>query len=196
MALVLGPGFSQCVLRFKCAGDAEEAVTTIGIANGTVPGGANNSASFVRDAWLASFAVAGQSSSYTFVGVTAYVGQDGGPPVVVEALSGRVGTNATGPIPINCATLVRKQTALGGRTNRGRMFVPPYDWDEASIDGAGNINPGSVAVVQAKYSAFKAAIGTAVLLHDSSSPGDHVPTVISALVLDSKIATQRRRLRR
>jgi hypothetical protein len=101
-------------------------------------------------------------------------------------------------LPSNCAVLVKKSTALGGRHNRGRLFVP-WMVAEGSVDEGGIIAPSEVTTFQTACTAFLTSLnGTTtsapmVLLHQS---GSAAPTPVTALVVDRLIATQRRRLGR
>lgn len=111
-----------------------------------------------------------------------------------------VGTNGGASLPNNCATLVKKSTTLGGRRNRGRMYFPcPV---EGEVDGAGTITIGAIGSWNTvllrllpgggTHTAF-GVLGDAVVLHDS---GSQTPTEVSDLGCQTKIATQRRRMRR
>lgn len=102
-------------------------------------------------------------------------------------------------LPNNCATLLRKSTALGGRRNRGRMYIAcPF---EAEVSAAGAVTPAAVtawntaaALIMpggAIHTAF-GFLGDAVVLHDE---GSQTPAVVTDLGCQAKIATQRRRMR-
>ncbi len=124
------------------------------------------------------------------------IGQDGGPPIVGEGVNtARGGTSRSTPPP-NVAVLVKKRTALGGRTNRGRFYIPWYV-NETSIDEAGQLDSGSKAEIQTAMNALRGNLAVAgvpmVVLH-STDPA--VPAVVIALTLDPLVATQRRRLGR
>lgn len=110
------------------------------------------------------------------------------------------GTGTGTPLPNNCATLLKKSTALGGRRNRGRMYVPcPM---EAEVDGAGictapsltawNTECAKILPGGAVHTAF-GFLGDAVVLHEA---GSQTPAVVTDLSPAPKIATQRRRMRR
>lgn len=111
-----------------------------------------------------------------------------------------IGTGAGSGLPNNCATLVKKSTALGGRRNRGRMYFPtPL---EGEVDGAGTNTIGAVTAWNTlllrllpgggTHTAF-GVLGDAVVLHDE---GSQTPTEVTDLGCQTKIATQRRRMRR
>lgn len=101
-----------------------------------------------------------------------------------------VGGFASAGMAPNSAYLVRKRTALGGRANRGRLYLPGVA--EAAVDESGNIDPSGLQTNINDWFAGLSALGMPMyLLHTGSSD----PTDVSNLVVDSKIATQRRRLR-
>ena len=108
-----------------------------------------------------------------------------------------VGTAASAPLVPNVAILWNKVTALGGRRNRGRAFIPPYAPGEGSVNELGVIVAGVVTATQALYdAAFVAAAGAgydAVLFHQTAP---FTPTPITNFVMQPLVATQRRRLRR
>lgn len=99
--------------------------------------------------------------------------------------------------PQNTAYLVRKTTVLGGRRNRGRMYIPGIP--EGSINGVGVIDAATVVAFQASLVAFFTEIldsdqVLAFVLFHETAPFD--PTQISDLQIQPQCATQRRRLRR
>lgn len=96
--------------------------------------------------------------------------------------------------PPNVSFLISKQTALGGRKGRGRMFFPSLDKD--LIDQAGNVTSAELAEWVIALGNFRddliAGGLTPVLLHSDAT----TPTPITAFAPQAKAATQRRRLRR
>jgi len=105
----------------------------------------------------------------------------------------RAGGDLAGVATPQVAFLLRKRTAMGGRMNRGRMFLPGVP--EGAVDGAGVVVPEMITDLQTACDAFLAAIdtleGEMVILHSASSD----PTSVISLQADSRVATQRRRLR-
>lgn len=102
--------------------------------------------------------------------------------------------NADSP---NTALLVRKNTTAGGRTGRGRMYVPGLN--QSDVGPAGNIVSASRALFQDDVDDFHARLITdgypPFLLHAPDSPVAS-PTEIVSFSVDATAATQRRRLRR
>jgi hypothetical protein len=116
-----------------------------------------------------------------------------------EASENIVGTNGGSLAPPNCAVLVKKITALGGREGRGRAYLPGISSISGSLDSGGNFSGANATTVsnamQALFDQMLAddLIGpvTPVVLHSASSD----PTQITSFVCEPKLATQRRRLR-
>lgn len=110
-----------------------------------------------------------------------------------EFVQDRFGGQDSESLPPNVAFLVKKVTDLGGRKNRGRLYLPGVP-KPSSLD-TGLLASGTVTNLNAQLDTFLARMETEesplVILHNSSSD----PTVVSDLELDAKVATQRRRLR-
>jgi hypothetical protein len=117
---------------------------------------------------------------------------DTGPSALHSAVEPGAGDSAAAPP--NVSVLVRKNTALGGRKGRGRMYIPGVA--EADSDGAGVMSSVRQAAWQAQADTFlvAAALGglAGVVLHEDAT----TPTPIISLAVDGRVATQRRRLRR
>lgn len=107
------------------------------------------------------------------------------------------GTGANPGMTPNVTLLVHKRTLFGGRAGRGRMFVPGLQ--ESSVDEKGILDSGTVTAAQTAFDGLLSDLGTSllipVLLHGAASPIT-IPSTITDLVVDAKVATQRRRLRR
>lgn len=95
----------------------------------------------------------------------------------------------------NSAALVNKNTAVGGRRGRGRMYIPGVP--EAEVDQAGFLSSGWLSNLQAAVDGLQADMVTAlldpVLLH--SGDGAPIPYPITSFTAQGLTATQRRRLR-
>lgn len=134
-------------------------------------------------------------AGWTFVGVEVtrtFAGNPDranfGPPII--------GTGGAAGQTLNSALLVNKNTGLGGRKNRGRAFVPPFNLPEGSVDQAGFIAPVDRGNQQAGYLSYVNAMEAAGLFlwlfH--SDPAD-APSAIVSLLVQPQVATQRRRMR-
>jgi hypothetical protein len=117
-------------------------------------------------------------------------------PITGVAVQNLIGTTSLSTVPINCAMLIQKNTARGGRKGKGRMFVPCFGFSESNVDELGVITTGTVASQQALWSsAFTALAASDVkpaLLHSDGSAVD----LITSITVKQIIATQRRRLKR
>jgi len=187
MAIVIPPGFMQDSFRFQLSTDPEPMISTMGVDNNDTP---TTMLQAICDQWIVRFPAAETLTQWTFLGATAAVGQDGGPPVTIEEPRSVIGTeNAIGP-PNNCALLIKKVTGLGGRKGRGRMFLPVFNFGGDNFLANGNLGGGVKTTMDTALAGLLADFDW-VLLHSDSTP----PTPITALVCDPKLATQRRRMR-
>ena len=133
--------------------------------------------------------------------------------VDIDGILTKFGPNATGPSSVVPSTwsggyssgdvlpatsyLIRKNTAMGGRQGRGRMYWPGVPNSE--VDNAGNVSSGvltdlSVAFTEL-YTEMAAADMPLVLLRAAGSPVTE-PEPLTGLSPQSVVATQRRRQRR
>lgn len=110
------------------------------------------------------------------------------------AIDGTASGQSVGP---NTAFLIHKNTNLGGRAGRGRMFQPGCS--ESAVDQDGQLNGTGAVVIGGLWDDFRDGMASAdvpmVLLHGEGSPIS-TPTPIVTLTCDSRVATQRRRNRR
>ena len=125
----------------------------------------------------------------------------------------KLGPNSTGPsvlLPTSIAsdggtpsdspgtsTLVHKITALGGRAGRGRFYLPATP--DAGVALGGGLTPTFIGQVNDRLGTFLTDLqggdNPPVVLHGVGSPIS-TPTVITDLLVDAQIGTQRRRNRR
>ena len=134
---------------------------------------------------------------YTLDGGFALVGNDGG-DLRYDVTQAQAGQVVAQPLPQNCAVLLSKRTAVGGRANRGRMYVPGISG--ASVSPSGVLDGTTITNWQTTCSALMlSGMGAAgsnvlspVLLHKSNAAA---PTDLTVLDVSNRIATQRRRLR-
>lgn len=202
MPLDVGENEFQCKLRFRLEGDPEESITTIGVKRAAADGrDVIDIAHEVWAAWDGALGAATLAQGWSFVGVDVArgpigVGEVGSWDEVV------VGAHTSPVYPQNCALLVKKKTALGGKRNSGRMFLPAGFCFEEEISRTGELSQGLLGSYQTKIDQFFANLTdepalTPVLFHNVPALQEPEPsTPIVKLVLDPVIATQRRRLRR
>lgn len=96
--------------------------------------------------------------------------------------------------PPQVSTLIQKKTGLAGKSNRGRMYMTPLA--DNLIDAGGIITEADRLLVQAGATQFLADLAASscpmVVLHTTAAG---TPTPVVALNVETKVATQRRRLR-
>lgn len=110
----------------------------------------------------------------------------------------QAGLEGSNSAPPNVAVVIQKRTATGGRTGRGRMYLPFID--ETKIDRGGVLDSTYQSNVQAAADAFISALAAAdipmVLLHQLGGSSDDTPHLVTSLNVAQRVGTQRRRLRR
>lgn len=110
----------------------------------------------------------------------------------------RQGT-ASGPcVPPNTSVLIGKATDFGGRRGRGRMYFPCVA--EANVEDNGNLASGFMTATQTRFGDFFTELRSVslspYLLHSEGNSSIPAPYELTGFVVASKVATQRRRLRR
>jgi hypothetical protein len=198
------PGFADVALQLILTGLNRPAYITFGIDPAdtdpmTIAGAVNTAAS------TAGSLMSIMDSNVTLRSVRVSLGTDGSEDVVGVLTATTIGGLSKTSLPPNCACLVHKLSARGGRRGRGRVFIP-WCIDEGVCDEAGIITPAAVTPIQAAMNVFRGALSSGgnpmVLLHEPSQPGvahpstPGAPNVVTALVVDPLISTQRRRLGR
>lgn len=127
-----------------------------------------------------------------------------------SSIAGGTGADPTSP---NTTFLVTKQTAIGGKRSRGRLYLPGLG--EAWVDPGGVILGTKITSLQADLDTWLDDLQSLdmpmMLLHEPATEwalvngqprrvptGDPppAPSVVTSLVLSSKAGTQRRRMRR
>lgn len=193
-------GFYDATLVWQCTGVPRQSTCSIGFNSPLDPGGpsAVEVADIVYDAATAAGSICDPvniETAWSFLGVSvSKMLADG--PQVGQHFETVAGSGTGTPVPINCAVLVSKQTAAGGRRNRGRMFMPPYVPNETNVNAAGQLVSGDVTALNEYWTTFlqECVDGDLVpfLYHQS---GDQTPTAITGVVVSGLLATQRRRMR-
>jgi hypothetical protein len=197
MGVRIPVGFGQAVVPIRHALHNKEWVITFGFDAPASP----NPVTIANDIFLNITGTANplQASAigtqYTVGPVRVSVQQELG-ILSGEGTSVLVGTNAavTQPPP-QVAVLVQKRSGLGGRANRGRFYVPAVWIAEADIDNLGNLTTTVFNATQAQWNSFLVNQDTdgygVWVLHS----GFGAPAQVTALNVQRKVATQRRRLR-
>jgi len=196
------PGFAQVIHTFSVVNDPEPmAVTTaVGLDN-VAPAGLQAVCSAIHEVARTFHAGIAIESCSIVSTVLRYVPPGGTDPLVAEKVLALAGGNTGDALTQNTTWLFKKQTSFGGRRNRGRMFWPGVRANV--VDDAGNLTSTVVAGYTVNLETYRAGVNGVtgvtdmVLLHTPAPDGSlPIPTLITAIVCDRKVATQRRRLRR
>lgn len=203
MPLSIPPGFAQCSIELQNSGDPEPWYVTHGIDVSDAGGDFTGAGRQVMEAFFAGWGTyLRPATRITSVYMT--IGSDGGNYTInVTPTTPLVGTSAAEKLPQNCAVLVQKQTLRPGRAGKGRCFLPGIV-AENSVDEVGVISGGALPGLQTAADAWMEVLTDLgspfslpmVLLHNQGIPGGSTPSPVEALRVDTRIATQRRRLRR
>lgn len=195
---VLPPGFVSIWTRWRIATMTRSAFTAVSYEIAAPPFTQANADTLLPDVAAAIDNIV--ASGATCDGGFALVGSDGG-SIRYDVTLGTpvVGDRAGGVAPPQVAMLITKNTGLGGRRNRGRMFIPFPS--EADIEANGRVESSALTVLQGVATALEATAnggvgrnnGDLVLLHDRAPT---TPTTIVGLVASPLAATQRKRFDR
>ncbi len=196
MSLVIPVGYGLAAWHTRTTGDPEDMIWTVGL---NLSGATDQTQVpfLMRTVWddhLQSLT----SSAVTLVATKVKMGPVSTGPTY-ELADPLVGTNGGSLAPPNCAVLVKKLTATGGRRGRGRAYLPGISSVSGSLNSGGNFSEANAADVSAAMQAMAddmasdTTIGEApwCVLHSDSS----APSLITSLVCEPKLATQRRRMR-
>jgi hypothetical protein len=142
------------------------------------------------------FAPGQMIDDWSFEGVSVAQGTSTG-DIIGQHLQHADGTVSDSVPPSNCAVLIKKNTASGGRRYRGRLFLPPIFLNEGAVDPAGNIAGSPLTSMQNQWNSFYddliAGDWVPTLFHQGA--GAPSPTAITSFTVQSLIGTQRRRMR-
>lgn len=196
MTLVIPLGYAHVGIEHRLTGYPRAAFTTYGVE---VPTGSpfQDVANSIFTAHQT--AMKGVlDTDVRFMAAHCSFGTDGEPFSINSNLASVQGTAPLTSLPGNCAVLVQKFTARGGRRGRGRMYLP-WAISEGSVDEAGTIVAAGVTGIQtavnALLSGLDAAGLTMTLLHNeagSSAPG--APDAVTSAAVSGIISNQRRRI--
>lgn len=189
--MIIPAGFAQVNMKFTGADAPRGAQVTYGVDASTVTDPADIAGVVIAEytAHLRAF----QSTGISLGSVLVKVGPNAtGPEAEVPA--GIPGTAAADAVSPNVAGLATKLTAGGGRKSKGRIFWPGLV--ETWVNGDGSIDPTAHASLVGAFNDWFDASATdnipMYLLHTDAT----APTILTALLFTTKVATQRRRLRK
>jgi len=192
------PGYADISLRLQLTGLNRPAFITFGCDP------VDTTASAVATNVVAAFSAAGSiktiiDSAVTLTGVQVSLGTDGTADIT-DIQPANVACSYVGStLPPNCAMLVRKNTGRGGRRGRGRMFIP-WCLPEGNVEEWGTIQSSIVTANQNACNTFFNQLASflvpMVLLHGPGQTSAPAPDLVTNLVVDPLVSTQRRRLGR
>lgn len=164
---------------------------------------AGDSGLYVAEAIQQAVATAlhGLCDSETTIGPTLIRRNEGGtgePIVYLSSTTASGGRTGESQAP-NVALLVRKLTPRGGRSGRGRLFIP-WGLAESEVNDVGVLTSAAVTKVNTAMATLLTDLESdrvpMVLLHNTDNPVSTTPNSVTSLVCDNRVATQRRRIGR
>lgn len=191
--MIIPFGFSQHTHIFGGPGYTLGAAVTYGCDPDVGGMTIADEAFLARDIMRDEIVIPMMSNLTQYLGVSVKRGPNNTGPFY-EAASDEFGTHGTAASPPQVAVLVRKVTAFGGRSQRGRFYLPGVR-DASVVDGG--LLDGTEAVdwadaVNSWFAEMTTAGLPPVLLHNGSSD----PTPILSFDVQSRVATIRRRNRK
>lgn len=206
---VIPSGFAHVAIEMKHTSDPQPWFCTFGIQGPAFPSDGIAVANGILKCWDQEI---GQhmNQSVSSQQVILTIGQGTDPPVKAYSNIGLLNSGSTtAKLPQNCALLVDKLTALGGRRNRGRMYVPSV-LAEGDVSDTGNITNSALTLLQTSFNnffefmqngsdltQFQPALAETPMqvLHRPGISVVGTPTPVSSLRVQPVITTQRKRLR-
>lgn len=203
MTVQIPTGFAAISYAFKHTLDPDLWWTTMGNDVDQYDGDLQAIGNKALQAWWGPFQKQ-LSTSVSLLGVQVKLGDDSSsPPLAFIPFVGS-GTNTSSKLPQNCALLVKKQSAQGGRQHRGRMFLPGILTEE-EVDAVGTISDANFTSLSTDATVFFGNLNIdapeagppmpMVILHNTPPDPAPLPTPVTHLTVDRRISTQRRRLR-
>lgn len=192
MTLIIPDGFGQATLIFDfVTGPSNPMAVVFGYDNGNDQS-PNGNAAIIRDEYQSNVLVSGHISDNVMLLGVVVLQNPGGSSAL--ASSGNVGTDGGHALPPQVSYLVHKQTALGGREHRGRMYIPGPTIDQ--VTEGGTVDPEDLSSLGTAFEEFRFNLDSnsipMVVLHSDALLA---PTIVTNLEVDVLLATQRRRLR-
>jgi len=188
-------GFAQINYLLTGSGLPSGGQVTFGVDITIFGGTAADLANNAWDNWVAEITPE-TPSAIVLSGVLAKFGPDATGPSFLR--TGAQAGPASGAVASpQVAYLFTKSTDSGGRSGKGRTYLPGVL--EANVDQAGNVPGPTVGAWNVALEAFRdlftADDTPLVLLHAPGAPLSS-PSIITGITCQSRVATQRRRLRR
>lgn len=117
-------------------------------------------------------------------------------PLIATNTTAHIGVYSVSTPPPQVAVIVKKNTGLGGRRNRGRMYMPNvWFMPESAVDNNGGIGSTHLGNYQDHVDEFFDGLTAASLIPVLCHSDGVGATALTNLSVESLVATQRRRLR-
>lgn len=199
MTLVIPENFMQVAINYDYGGGNKYAVTTFGVNDFEGALSPQETLDAASGAFFASFGDA-TDAGVAFPPALGTVTIPGGTLGTIVGNITSVGMMAGDDrTPPAVAAVMRKNTARAGRAGRGRMFLP-WILDEDNVDEAGALTSGAVTALNEVADEFRSLLAGAglalVLLHNEGAAGGTDPSLVTSLLCETQVGTQRRRQRR
>jgi hypothetical protein len=202
MTLIIPAGFGQVIHQLRLAGDPEPMAVTYGIAvTATGVSDPAGMANTLHDAFWDALGAQLNGAYTLFSTEVKWRDEPLADLSIVVNVEPKVGTATGAALPQNVAGLVQKRTQSSGRRNRGRFYLPGLR--EGEVSDTGQISSGSLVGINgvlaswlAKFGATLTNVEDMVILHNLGVSPAAGPTIVTQLLLDPVVATQRRRLRK
>ena len=193
--MIIPEGYAQVNMRYAGNAAPSGAEWTMGFDVSGFDGSAADLAQAAVEAYNASDLNQFHSSESTLVEAYAKFG----PSTTGDSgIYGTVtpGTGAAAAVPPAVCQIVRKETASGGRSGRGRLYFPCIP--EGQVNSAGLLSDAWKDGLPAEIATWAETLAlsgaSAVVLHSSGAPIS-TPTPITAFTSPIRVGTQRRRNR-
>lgn len=190
MGVYIPTGYAMVRFKWQIQGDNKTQISTLGVTRSAAqdPGDAVSEINLEwRQAWNDEQFALGD----LFLGCDMIYRDSSGELATVEDNTQLAGQATAPTLPTNCAVPVKKVTAVGGRRNRGRMFLPATYIPETSVDRNGGILNAFRVAWQQHMDAFLLALTAAgsfehtpVVLHSNPL---HTPTPITSFSVGTRI---------
>lgn len=206
MGVVIPVGWAEATVQISLLGDPEPMSMVWGIGPADIdpePSVAAILAGYVNNALTqvgSPFDPAVMYERWTYVGTRVAIGSVAGPVLGEEIVNLPGEEPNVGQPPVNTSLLISKNTSLGGRRGRGRIYAPLTSIGSASVEPTGIIATAAVANLQAWWTQALEELTSngadMYLFHSAPEVGPAVPpTKVTSLSVQTRVATQRTRMR-
>lgn len=198
MTVAIPPGFGQAVITHAVPATGQTQLVTHGFINTTTGLFPNDIAQLIYEAWVGTSkpfqsSVISDATQAASVKITVNVT---GSLLLGEFNSLTFGSRSSASPPPQVAVVVKKRTGFAGKAQRGRFYLPASFLTAAGVDQLGNIDGTLLAAIQGRLTGYLSQLAIdnvdMCLLHNDPLLD---PTLVTELLAEQMIGTQRRRLR-